>query len=138
VLDYEAAFKTAVIDRFAESYVAGRDPCVRGVQTSRSSSRFAGDPARARPKVLATGHYVASRRLADGSLRLISRPQEARDQSYSCSPHARAAPNFGRFPLATGQDRGARLAHGFGLAVATRDSQEWFRAAGPYSEVIER
>src|SRR5713226_9689879 len=67
VLDYESRFKAAVIDRFAESYVAGETPvpCV----DCNQAIKFRDLLVTARDlgaKALATGHYVASRRLADG------------------------------------------------------------------------
>src|SRR2546428_238984 len=67
VLDYESRFKEAVIDRFAESYVAGETPvpCV----DCNQSIKFRDLLATARElgaKVLATGHYVASRALPGG------------------------------------------------------------------------
>src|SRR5205807_9200842 len=68
VLDYEDRFKEAVIDRFADSYVAGETPvpCVECNQSIKfrdllETTRELG------ARVLATGHYVASRRLPDGS-----------------------------------------------------------------------
>src|SRR5271169_6982185 len=67
VLDYEDRFKEAVIDRFAESYVAGETPvpCVECNQSIKfrdllQTARDLGAAA------LATGHYVASRALPDG------------------------------------------------------------------------
>src|ERR1022692_3519719 len=67
VLDYESRFKEAVIDRFADSYMAGETPvpCVE----CNMSIKFRDLLATAQElgaKVLATGHYVASRRLPDG------------------------------------------------------------------------
>ena len=59
VLDYEARFKEAVIDRFAESYAAGETP-VPCVECNRSI-KFADLLGTARElggSVLATGHYV--------------------------------------------------------------------------------
>src|SRR5262249_30896163 len=62
VLDYESRFREMVIDRFAESYVAGETPvpCIDCNQSIKfrdllSTARELG------AKVLATGHYVASR-----------------------------------------------------------------------------
>src|SRR5262249_40013958 len=83
VLDYESRFKEMVIDRFAESYVAGETPvpCIECNQ----SIKFRDLLATARElgaKVLATGHYVASRPLADGSRALYRAREEERDQSY--------------------------------------------------------
>src|SRR6516164_6559750 len=67
VLDYENRFKEAVIDRFADSYMAGETPvpCV----DCNQSIKFRDLLATARElgaKVLATGHYVASRAVAGG------------------------------------------------------------------------
>src|SRR5919201_4452391 len=67
VLDYESRFKAAVIDRFADSYVAGETPvpCV----DCNQSIKFRDLLETARDlgaKVLATGHYVASRPLPGG------------------------------------------------------------------------
>ena len=61
VLDYESRFKEAVIDRFAQSYVAGETPvpCV----DCNQSIKFRDLLETARElgaNVLATGHYVAS------------------------------------------------------------------------------
>src|SRR5512132_4562810 len=83
VLDYESRFKEAVIDRFAESYVAGETPvpCVECNQSIKfrdllSTARELG------AKVLATGHYVASRTLPGGGRALYRARDEERDQSY--------------------------------------------------------
>src|ERR1700732_1741509 len=72
VLDYENRFKEAVIDRFADSYAAGETPvpCVDCNQAIKfhdllATARELGAAA------LATGHYVASRALADGSRALV-------------------------------------------------------------------
>src|SRR6201992_4407885 len=73
VLNYESRFKEAVIDRFAESYVAGETPvpCVDCNQAIKfrdllTTARDLG------ARVLATGHYVASRPAA-GSSRALYR-----------------------------------------------------------------
>ena len=142
VLDYESRFKTAVIDRFAESYVAGETPvpCVECNQ----SIKFHDLLATARElgaKALATGHYVASRRLADGSRALFRAREEARDQSYFLFATTREQLDFVRFPLGDRPKTEVReLARGFGLAVADKeDSQDiCFVPAGRYSDVIER
>src|ERR1700740_544800 len=67
VLDYESRFQEAVIARFAETYAPGETPvpCVECNQ----SIKFHDLLATARDlgaQALATGHYVASRRLANG------------------------------------------------------------------------
>src|SRR6201992_1184006 len=68
VLDYESRFKEAVIDRFAQSYVAGETPvpCVECNQTIKFYDLL-GTARELGAAVLATGHYVASHRLPDGT-----------------------------------------------------------------------
>src|SRR5262249_62405213 len=81
VLDYESRFKEMVIDRFAESYVAGETPvpCIEGNQSIKfrdllETARELG------AKVPATGHYVASRPLADRGRTPYPARQEGRDR----------------------------------------------------------
>src|ERR1700752_1134834 len=83
VLDYETRFREAVIDRFAESYVAGETPvpCVDCNQAIKfhdllETARELG------ARALATGHYVASRPLPNGRRGLYRARDEERDQSY--------------------------------------------------------
>src|ERR1700742_2804025 len=83
VLDYESRFKEAVIDRFAESYAAGETPvpCVE----CNASIKFHDLLATARDlgaQALATGHYVASRRLPGGGRALFRAREEERHQSH--------------------------------------------------------
>jgi len=142
VLDYESRFKEAVIDRFAESYVAGETPvpCVECNQ----SIKFHDLLATARDlgaRVLATGHYVASRRLADGSRALFRARESERDQSYFLFATTREQIDALRFPLGERTKAETReMARRFGLAVADKhDSQDiCFVPSGHYSEVIER
>jgi tRNA-specific 2-thiouridylase len=144
VLDYETRFREAVIDPFAQSYVAGETPipCVACNQTVKfadllETARSLGAAA------LATGHYVSSRPAAPGSTRrLLYRPQDtARDQSYFLFATTQAQLDFLRFPLG-GLDkaRTRELARGMGLAVADKsDSQDiCFVADGKYSELVAR
>src|SRR5689334_23009933 len=142
VLDYESRFKEMVIDRFAESYVAGETPvpCVECNQSIKfrdllSTARELG------AKVLATGHYVASRMLP-GSGRALYRAREAeRDQSYFLFATTREQLEVLRFPLGDRTKAETReLARRFGLAVADKqDSQDiCFVPTGHYADVIER
>ena len=100
VLDYESRFKEAVIDRFAESYVAGETPvpCV----DCNQSIKFRDLLVTARElgaKVLATGHYVASRPLPGGGRALYRAREEERDQSYFLFATTREQLDVLRFPL---------------------------------------
>ena len=82
VLDYEDRFRESVIDRFAESYLAGETP-IPCVECNRSI-KFRDLLATARDldaDCLATGHYVASRPDASGGRGLYRALDPARDQS---------------------------------------------------------
>ena len=142
VLDYERRFKEAVIDRFAESYVAGETPvpCVDCNIAIKFHDLL--DTARnVGARVLATGHYVASRPLADGSRALFRAREEERDQSYFLFATTAGQLDLLRFPLGDKTKAETReLARKFGLAVADKhDSQDiCFVPAGHYSDVIER
>jgi tRNA-uridine 2-sulfurtransferase len=142
VLDYEARFKEAVIDRFAESYVAGETP-VPCVECNRSIkfNDLLGTARELGAQALATGHYVASRRLPDGSRALYRARETERDQSYFLFATTRAQLDFLRFPLGGLPKTETRaLARRFGLGVADKqDSQDiCFVPSGRYADVIER
>jgi len=142
VLDYESRFKAAVIDRFAESYVAGETPvpCLECNQTIKfrdllETARELG------AKALATGHYVASRALPGGGRALYRAREVERDQSYFLFATTRAQLDLLRFPLGDRTKAETReLARRFGLAVAEKqDSQDiCFVPSGHYADVIER
>lgn len=85
-------------------------------------------------QALATGHYVASRRLPDGSRALVCAADADRDQSYFLFATTREQLDFLRFPLGDMTKPQTReLARRFGLAVADKhDSQDiCFCADGP-------
>src|SRR5690349_24480161 len=83
VLDYEKRFKEAVIDRFAASYIAGETPvpCVECNQAIKFRDLLV-TARELGAAVLATGHYVASRRLPEGGRALYRARETERDQSY--------------------------------------------------------
>jgi tRNA-uridine 2-sulfurtransferase len=142
VLDYENRFRETVIDRFAESYVAGETPvpCVECNQSIKfrdllSTARELG------AQVLATGHYVASRVLPGGASALFRAREAERDQSYFLFATTREQLDLLRFPLGDMTKAKTReLARRFGLPVADKhDSQDiCFVPTGRYTEVIER
>ena len=141
VLDYERRFKELVIDRFAESYVAGETPvpCI----DCNVAIKFTDLLSTARElgaKVLATGHYVASRPHPGGRALYRARDED-RDQSYFLFATTREQLDLLRFPLGERTKAETReLAHRFGLAVADKyDSQDiCFVPTGRYTDVIER
>ena len=142
VLNYESRFKEAVIDRFADSYVAGETPvpCLECNQTIKfhdllQTARDLG------AKVLATGPYVASRALPDGGRALYRAREAERDQSYFLFSTTAAQLDLLRFPLGDRTKAETReLARHFGLSVAEKqDSQDiCFVPTGHYAEMIER
>jgi tRNA-specific 2-thiouridylase len=143
VLDYEDRFKEAVIDRFAASYVAGETPvpCVECNQSIKfrdllQTARELG------AAVLATGHYVASRALPDGSRALYRAREAERDQSYFLFATTRAQLDLLRFPLGDRTKAETReLARRFGLSSVAdkQDSQDiCFVPTGHYADIIER
>src|SRR5258707_528974 len=142
VLDYESRFKEAVIDRFADSYMAGETPvpCVECNQSIKfrdllTTARELG------ARVLATGHYVASRRLPNGGRGLYRARDAERDQSYFLFATTREQLDVLRFPLGERTKAETReLARRFDLPVADKhDSQDiCFVPSGRYAQVIER
>jgi tRNA-specific 2-thiouridylase len=142
VLDYESRFRESVIDNFAESYALGETP-VPCVECNRSI-KFRDLLATARElgaAALATGHYVASRRQADGSRALVCAADADRDQSYFLFATTREQLDFLRFPLGDMTKPQAReMARRFDLEVADKqDSQDiCFVPTGRYTDIIGR
>ncbi|WP_264049151.1 tRNA 2-thiouridine(34) synthase MnmA [Methylobacterium flocculans] len=142
VLDYEDRFRESVIDRFAESYLAGETP-IPCVECNRSI-KFRDLLSTARDleaDCLATGHYVASRPEASGGRGLYRALDPARDQSYFLYATTAEQLDFLRFPLGElPKDETRRLARDLGLAVAEKaDSQDiCFVPQGRYADVIAR
>lgn len=141
VLDYESRFHAAVMEDFADSYLAGETPvpCIKCNQSVKFVDLFnmAKDLGAA---VLATGHYIDSREL-DGSRAMYRAADEDRDQSYFLFTTTRQQLQFLRFPLgALPKADTRRLAQELGLAVADKpDSQDiCFVPDGHYASVIER
>ena len=142
VLDYEDRFREQVIDNFAASYASGETP-VPCIECNRAI-KFRDLLKTARElgaSVLATGHYVASRRLAEGSRALICAADSDRDQSYFLFATTREQLDYLRFPLGDLTKPEVReLARRFGLEVADKhDSQDiCFVPTGRYTDIIGR
>jgi tRNA-specific 2-thiouridylase len=142
VLDYEDRFRESVIDNFAASYASGETP-VPCIECNRAI-KFRDLLATARElgaSVLATGHYVASRPLGDGSRALICAADADRDQSYFLFATTREQLAHLRFPLGNMTKPEVReLARRFGLGVADKhDSQDiCFVPTGRYTDIISR
>jgi tRNA-specific 2-thiouridylase len=141
VFDYESAFRTGVIDRFADDYVAGRTPipCVRCNQGVKFTDlmRLARDLG---ADCLATGHYV--RRVEGPAGAELHRGADpARDQSYFLFATTRDQLDFLRFPLGgLPKSRVREIAAEIGLGVAAKpDSQDiCFVPDGDYAGLVRK
>jgi len=141
VLDYENRFSDAVMQDFADSYLAGETPipCVRCNQ--RVKFRDLLDQARAlEADCLATGHYVQRVMGAQGA-EMHAAADMTRDQSYFLFATTQSQLDFLRFPLGGLPKTETRaLAERFELPVAAKpDSQDiCFVPNGNYASVVER
>lgn len=141
VFDYEAQFRAQVIERFADSYLAGETPvpCVTCNQTVKFTDLL-GAARELGAAAMVTGHYVEWRRGPDGP-ELYRGADVDRDQSYFLFATTRKQLEFLRFPLGTVSKPEVRtLAARFQLPVAQKaDSQDiCFVPSGRYSDIIER
>ncbi len=141
VLDYENIFKDAVIDEFADSYLAGATPvpCIR----CNERVKFKDLLATARDldaDCMATGHYIQRKVGAGPELHCAA--DANRDQSYFLFSTTPEQLEFLRFPLGhlPSKDATRKLAAKYGLAVADKpDSQDiCFVPNGNYASVIEK
>jgi len=141
VLDFEARFREAVMEPFADSYLLGETPvpCV----ACNDTVKFRDLVTRARAldaDALITGHYVR-RHDGDHGPELLMGRDPARDQSYFLFSTPRATLPFLHFPLGgMDKDETRKLAARFGLSVAAKpDSQDiCFVPGGKYAEVVEK
>src|SRR5436853_1598541 len=142
VLDYENRFRESLSDNLADSYRLGQTP-VPCIECNRSV-KFRDLLATARElgaSALATGHYVASRRMVNGSRALVCAADPDRDQSYFLFATTREQLGYLRFPLGDLTKAETReLARRFDLTVADKqDSQDiCFVPTGRYTDVIGR
>jgi tRNA-specific 2-thiouridylase len=142
VLDYESRFRAAVMDDFADQYLAGATPipCVRCNQ--RVKFRDLLETARELDAAcLATGHY-ARRVEGRAGPELHRAADPSRDQSYFLFATTREQIAFLRFPLGglASKAQTRALASELGLAVADKpDSQDiCFVPNGDYAAVIQK
>ncbi len=142
VLDYENIFRDAVIDEFADSYLAGATPvpCIRCNERVKFKDLL--ETAKdLDADCMATGHYIQRKVGAVGpELHMAADP--TRDQSYFLFSTTPEQLGFLRFPLGhlPSKDDTRRLAQSHGLVVADKpDSQDiCFVPDGNYASVIEK
>src|SRR6056297_2122375 len=142
VLDYENIFKDAVIDEFADSYLAGATPvpCIRCNERVKFKDLL--ETAKdLDADCMATGHYI--RRAAGPAGPELHRAADAaRDQSYFLFSTTAEQLDYLRFPLGglVSKAETRALAERYGLAVASKpDSQDiCFVPDGNYAAVIEK
>jgi tRNA-specific 2-thiouridylase len=142
VLDYENIFRDAVIDEFADSYLAGATPvpCIRCNERVKFKDLL--ETARdLDADCMATGHYIQRKMGAHGP-ELHSATDAARDQSYFLFSTTPEQLDYLRFPLGHLPSKQAtrELAAQYGLQVADKpDSQDiCFVPNGNYASVIEK
>ena len=141
VLDYEARFRHAVIDDFADAYNAGQTPipCVRCNQTVKfhdllATARELGAAA------LVTGHYVRRVPTAKGA-ELHRAVDQSKDQSYFLFATTQAQLDGSRFPLGgLSKEQTRTHADRLNLPVARKpESQDiCFVPHGNYSDLVGR
>ena len=143
VLDYENLFKDAVIDEFADSYLAGATPvpCIRCNERVKFKDLL--ETARdLEADCMATGHYIQRKVGASGAAELHRAADAERDQSYFLFSTSPEQLDYLRFPLGhlPSKDATRALAAKYGLSVADKpDSQDiCFVPNGNYASVIEK
>lgn len=142
VLDYENTFKEAVMDEFADSYLAGATPvpCIRCNERVKFKDLL--ETARdLDADCMATGHYI-QRMMGGAGAELHSAGDPTKDQSYFLFSTTREQLDYLRFPLGhhTSKEETRALAAKYGLSVADKpDSQDiCFVPNGNYAAVIEK
>ena len=142
VLDYENIFKDAVIDEFADSYLAGATPvpCIRCNERVKFKDLL--ETAKdLNADCMATGHYI-QRKIGLKGPELHCAEDANRDQSYFLFSTTPEQLDFLRFPIGHLHSKAATraLASKYGLPVADKpDSQDiCFVPNGNYASVIEK
>ncbi len=142
VLDYENIFQDAVIDEFADSYLAGATPvpCIRCNERVKFKDLL--ETAKdLDADCMATGHYI-QRKMGPNGPELHNAADASRDQSYFLFSTTPEQLDYLRFPLGhlASKDETRALAKTYGLDVADKpDSQDiCFVPNGNYAQVIEK
>jgi tRNA-specific 2-thiouridylase len=142
VLDYENIFKDAVIDEFADSYLAGATPvpCIRCNERVKFKDLL--ETAKdLEADCMATGHYI-QRKMGPNGPELHCAEDANRDQSYFLFSTTPEQLEFLRFPLGhlPSKDATRDMAAQYGLAVADKPASQDICVVpnGDYASVIEK
>ncbi len=142
VLDYENIFRQAVMDEFADTYLAGATPvpCIR----CNERVKFRDLLAVARDldaDCMATGHYIR-REMGPLGPELHQAADPSRDQSYFLFTTTPEQLDYLRFPLGglKSKEETRTLARRYGLTIADKpDSQDiCFVPDGDYAAVVRK
>jgi tRNA-specific 2-thiouridylase len=142
VLDYENIFRDAVIEEFADAYLAGATPvpCIRCNERVKFKDLLA-TAKDLEADCMATGHYI-QRKVGAAGPELHMAADPARDQSYFLFSTTAEQLDYLRFPLGhlASKAETRALAQRYGLPVADKpDSQDiCFVPGGNYAAVIEK
>jgi tRNA-specific 2-thiouridylase len=142
VLDYENTFRDAVMEDFADAYLAGATPvpCIRCNERVKFKDLL-GTARELEADCMATGHYIR-REMGAAGPELHRAADPARDQSYFLFATTAEQLAFLRFPLGglASKAETRALAARYGLPVADKpDSQDiCFVPNGNYAAVIEK
>ena len=142
VLDYENTFREAVIEEFADAYLAGATPvpCIRCNERVKFKDLLA-TAKDLDADCMATGHYI-QRKTGGAGAELHRAADPARDQSYFLFSTTQEQLDYLRFPLGhlASKAETRALAAKYGLPVADKpDSQDiCFVPNGNYAAVIEK
>ena len=142
VLDYENMFREAVIEEFADAYLAGATPvpCIRCNERVKFKDLLA-TAKDLDADCMATGHYIR-RLVGPAGPELHAAADPNRDQSYFLFSTTPEQLTFLRFPLGhlASKAETRALAAKYGLSVADKpDSQDiCFVPNGDYAAVIEK
>ena len=141
VLDYENTFREAVMEDFADAYLAGATPvpCIRCNERVKFKDLLA-TAKDLNADCMATGHYI--QRKIGGGPELHIATDANRDQSYFLFSTTPDQLDYLRFPLGhlASKAETRALAAKYGLPVADKpDSQDiCFVPNGNYAAVIEK
>jgi tRNA-specific 2-thiouridylase len=141
VLDYEAPFKSEVIDKFVDSYINGETPvpCILCNQKIKFRDLLKASRDLS-ANFLATGHYVRRIEREDGFCELHSGATRGKDQSYFLFATRQDELRSLLFPLGNMLDKEVTraIAEHYGLTVAAKaDSQDiCFVPNGDYRKIV--